>query len=120
MSAIESKSGNRSNLDSPPQVDRRAGEPENGRRSKKRATAEDAGRGHADPRALRKCRTKALAPGAHTHLDLAKGGPKMWGLHSVRLIASCCTQGSAIHARRFEWQRLPPKTPPKRRGTRAI
>src|SRR3954452_7299028 len=108
MSANEFKSGNRSSLDWRPPVDRRAVAPENGRRSKKRATAEDAGRGHADPRALRKCRTKALAPGAHTHLDLAKGGPKMWGQDSVRLIASCCTKGSAIHARRFEWQRLPP------------
>src|SRR6266850_5486348 len=102
MSANESKSGNRSSLDWPPPVDQQAAEPENGRRSKKRATAEGADRGHADPRALRKCRTKALAPGAHTHLHLAIGGPKMWGQHSVRLTASCCTQGSAIHARRFE------------------
>src|SRR3954451_19197074 len=106
MSANEFKSGNRSSLDSLPPVDRRAVEPENGRRSKKRATAEDAGRGHADPHDLRKCRTKALAPGVQTHLDLAKGEPKMWGQHLVRLIASCCTHGSAIHARRFEWQRL--------------
>src|SRR5215203_3691101 len=101
MSANELKSENRSSLDWPPLVDQRAVEPENGRRSNKRATAEDAGRGHADPRALRKCRTKALAPGGRTRLYLAKGEPKMWGQHLVRLRASC-KQGSAIRARRFE------------------
>src|SRR4051812_24691838 len=76
LSASEFKSGTRSSLDRPPPVGQRAVEPENGRRSKKWAMAEDVDRGCADPRVLRKCRTKALAPGKHTHLHVAGGGPK--------------------------------------------
>src|SRR2546429_522592 len=58
IAAKESRTANRTSLGRLPLVDRQVDEPENGRRGKKRATAEDVDRGQLGLRVLRKCRTK--------------------------------------------------------------
>lgn len=118
--ACETKSGIRASFGRPPAVAQREVEPENGRRCRWRATAEDADGGEPGPRALRKCRTKALAPGMQTYPRFAVGEPRRWGRRPAQRVPCCSTPGSAIPAQRSGSPQIERQPATARRGTRAI